>query len=229
MLTPAVDFPAGVCYNGHMTQARGKFIVFEGADGSGKSTQLKQLFKYLKAKGIPCVSTREPTDSPFGALLRSCLTGRLETNEHTVAALFAADRLDHILNTHNGILKLLDEGITVLSDRFYLSSLAYNGGMVESEWVYALNEPAMKAVRPDLTLFIDLSTEESFRRVARRGETERYETLEKQRLIRERYFSLIEKFRERDHIAVIESDENKDVTQMRIRAAVDQLFEGEIL
>ena len=226
MLTPAVDFPAGVCYNETMTQERGKFIVFEGADGSGKSTQLKQLSKYLKAKGIPCISTREPTDSPFGALLRSCLTGRIDTNEHTVAALFAADRLDHIYNTHNGILKLLDEGTTVLSDRFYLSSLAYNGGMVDADWVYSLNAPAMNAVQPDLTIFIDLSTEESFRRVARRGETERYETLEKQRLIRERYFALIEKFRERDHIAVIESNEDKDVTQACIRAVVDKLFEG---
>lgn len=209
-----------------MNSERGKFIVFEGADGSGKSTQLKQLGKFLKERGIPVYTTREPTDSPFGAMLRSCLTGRIETNEHTVAALFAADRLDHIFNSVNGILKQLEEGVTVLCDRFYLSSLAYNGGMVAPEWVYALNEPAMRAVRPDLTIFLDLSTEESFRRVARRGETERYETLEKQRLIRERYFALIEKFRERDHIAVIESNEDKDVTQACIRAVVDKLFEG---
>ena len=209
-----------------MNSERGKFIVFEGADGSGKSTQLKQLGKFLKERGIPVYTTREPTDSPFGAMLRSCLTGRIETNEHTVAALFAADRLDHIFNSVNGILKQLEEGVTVLCDRFYLSSLAYNGGMVAPEWVYALNEPAMRAVRPDLTIFLDLSTEESFRRVARRGETERYETLERQRLIRERYFRLFEERRERDHIVVIESDEDKDVTQANIRAAVDTLFSG---
>ena len=209
-----------------MNSERGKFIVFEGADGSGKSTQLKQLGKYLKAKGIEGYATREPTDSPFGAMLRSCLTGRIETNEHTVAALFAADRLDHIFNSVNGILKQLEDGVTVLCDRFYLSSLAYNGGMVAPEWVYALNEPAMRAVRPDLTIFLDLSTEESFRRVARRGETERYETFERQRLIRERYLKLFEEFGESDHIAVIESDEDKDVTQANIRAAALKLFEG---
>ena len=207
-----------------MNNERGKFIVFEGADGSGKSTQLKQLGKYLKAKGIEVYATREPTDSPFGAMLRSCLTGRVETNEHTVAALFAADRLDHIFNSVNGILKKLEDGVTVLCDRFYLSSLAYNGGMVAPEWVYALNEPAMNAVRPDLTIFLDLTTEESFRRVARRGETERYETLERQRLIRERYFALFDKFRERDHIVIIESDENKEVTQANIRAAALKLW-----
>ncbi len=207
-----------------MNNERGKFIVFEGADGSGKSTQLKQLGKYLKAKGIEVYATREPTDSPFGAMLRSCLTGRVETNEHTVAALFAADRLDHIFNSVNGIIKKLQDGITVLCDRFYLSSLAYNGGMVAPEWVYALNEPAMNAVRPDLTIFLDLTTEESFRRVARRGETERYETLERQRLIRERYFALFDKFQERDHIVIIESDENKEVTQANIRAAALKLW-----
>ena len=209
-----------------MEQERGKFIVFEGADGSGKSTQLKQLGKYLKGKGIPVYTTCEPTDSPFGAVLRSCLTGRIETNEHTVAALFAADRLDHIFNSVNGILAKLGQGITVLCDRFYLSSLAYNGGMVSPEWVQMLNEPAMEAARPDLTIFLDLSTEESFRRVARRGETERYETLERQRLIRERYFRFFEERRERDHIVVIESDEDKDVTQANIRAIVDALFSG---
>ena len=209
-----------------MNSERGKFIVFEGADGSGKSTQLKQLGKFLKERGIPVYTTREPTDSPFGAMLRSCLTGRIETNEHTVAALFAADRLDHIFNSVNGILAKLGQGITVLCDRFYLSSLAYNGGMVSPEWVQMLNEPAMEAARPDLTIFLDLSTEESFRRVARRGETERYETLERQRLIRERYFRLFEERRERDHIVVIESDEDKDVTQANIRAAVDALFSG---
>ena len=143
-----------------------------------------------------------------------------------MAALFAADRLDHIFNSVNGILKQLEEGVTVLCDRFYLSSLAYNGGMVAPEWVYALNEPAMRAVRPDLTIFLDLSTEESFRRVSRRGETERYETLERQRLIRERYLKLFEEFGESDHIAVIESDEDKDVTQANIRAAALKLFEG---
>ena len=73
---------------------------------------------------------------------------------------------------------------------------------------------------------LDLSTEESFRRVSRRRETERYETLERQRLIRERYLKLFEEFGESDHIAVIESDEDKDVTQANIRVAALKLFEG---
>ena len=89
---------------------KGKFIVFEGTDGSGKSTQMKMLFKYLAGRGVSCFCTREPTDSPFGALLRSCLTGRVEADEHTIAAMFAADRLDHINNGVNGIKKSFPKG-----------------------------------------------------------------------------------------------------------------------
>ena len=113
---------------------RGKFIVFEGTDGSGKSTQMKMAGKFLQGRGISCILTHEPTDSPFGALLRSCLTGRIDTDERAIAALFAADRLDHISNRVNGIVKHLEEGTTVLCDRFYLSSFAYNGGVVPLEW-----------------------------------------------------------------------------------------------
>ena len=88
-------------------------------------------------------------------MLRACLTGRIETDERAIAALFAADRLDHITNPVNGIQKHLDAGITVLCDRYYFSSLAYNGGLVSAEWVAQLNAQAMQLLRADLTVFID--------------------------------------------------------------------------
>lgn len=223
-MTLAIDCFAGVRYNKVMEQTKGKLIVFEGTDGSGKSTQLKLLAKYLKQKGVETYSTCEPTDSPFGATLRACLTGRIETNEHTIAALFAADRIDHIFNAVNGIKCKLEKGITVLCDRFYLSSLAYNGGIVSGDWVYALNRPAMEAVRPDLTLFLDLNVEESMGRVGRRGETERYETVERQRAIRARYYALFGEFAERDHIKIIQSEADKTATQEHIRREADKLF-----
>ena len=160
---------------------KGKFIVFEGTDGSGKSTQMKMLGKYLKAKGISVYGTHEPTDSPFGALLRACLTGRVETDERAIAALFAADRIDHITNSVNGIMKKLEEGTTVLCDRYYFSSFAYNGGFVPLEWVIELNKPALNLLRPDLTAFLDLPAEERLKRVPRRGRTGRYGTMGQQR------------------------------------------------
>ncbi len=205
---------------------KGKFIVFEGTDGSGKSTQMKMLGKYLKAKGISVYGTHEPTDSPFGALLRACLTGRVETDERAIAALFAADRIDHITNSVNGIMKKLEEGTTVLCDRYYFSSFAYNGGFVPLEWVIELNKPAMNLLRPDLTVFLDLPAEESMKRVARRGETERYETMEKQKRIRDKYFDVFRMFAGKETVAVIRSEEEKELTQRNIRAAVGPLFGG---
>ena len=202
---------------------RGKFIVFEGCDGSGKTTQMKLLSKFLEGKGEPCYSTHEPTDSPFGALLRSCLTGRIEADEKAIAALFAADRLDHITNGVNGIKKKLDEGVNVLCDRYYFSSLAYNGEFVPFEWVVELNRPARELLRPDLTLFIDLPSEESMKRVARRGETERYETAAKQKKIRERFFEAFKRFPE-EKVVIVTSEEDKDKTQAKIREAVLPLF-----
>ncbi len=203
---------------------KGKFIVFEGCDGSGKSTQLKSLANYLESKGEEVYLTREPTDSPFGSLIHSCLIGRISTDEHTIAAMFAADRLDHIHNGLNGILKKLNEGITVLCDRFYLSSFAYNGGFVPLEWVISLNAPVMEAVTPDLTVFLDLPPEKSMRRVSGRGDKERYETLEKQKLIRDNYFALFERFKEREKIAVVLSREDREQTQAQIRKIVDEVF-----
>lgn len=198
---------------------KGKFIVFEGTDGSGKSTQIKLLAKYLQGKGISCYTTAEPTDSPFGSLIRSCLSGRLETDEYTIAALFAADRLDHIFNALNGIKHKLEEGYTVLCDRYYFSSFAYNGGFADTEWVISLNKAAMEALRPDLTVYIDLIPEEGMRRIVRRGETDRYETLEKQKRIRTKYFELFERFPE-EKIRIVPNDEDKDRTQARIQEII---------
>ena len=198
-------------------------IVFEGLDGSGKTTQMQLLVNYLESKGKKCYSTHEPTDSPFGMQLRSCLKGNIDTNEYTIAALFAADRLDHILDTVNGIQKKLDEGVNVFCDRYYFSSYAYNGEFVPFEWVVELNRPARELMRPDLTVFIDLSYEESMKRVERRSEAERYETMEKQKKIRERFFQAFKRFPE-EKVAIVNSDEDKDKTQAQIRKAVLPLF-----
>lgn len=221
-----IDKAARVCYNVGIMETKGKFIVFEGTDGSGKSTQMKLLGKYLRAKGVACQLTHEPTDSPFGALLKSCLTGRIDADERAIAALFAADRIDHITNPVNGIKKLLAAGVTVLCDRYYFSSFAYNGGFVPTEWVIGLNRLAMEELRPDLTVFLDLPIEESMQRVARRGETERYETLEKQRRIRAKYFEMFERFRETERIVIVHSEADKERTQENVRRAVGALFGG---
>lgn len=203
---------------------KGKFIVFEGIDGSGKSTQIRMLSAYLAEKGIRCYETREPTDSPFGAMVHSCMTGRIQTDERAIAALFAADRLDHIFNEINGIKKKLEAGFSVLCDRYYLSSFAYNGGLVPTEWVIALNSQAREALRPDLTLFLDVPPEEGMSRVERRGDKERYEKLGFQRKLRENYFELFRRFGEEEHVVVVKSEADKAETQKNVRKAADELY-----
>ncbi len=206
---------------------RGKFIVFEGTDGSGKSTQMKLLGNYLKSHGVEVYLTCEPTDSPFGAVLRSCLSGRVDADERAIAALFAADRIDHIQNPVNGIKSKLDAGITVLCDRYYFSSFAYNGGFAPLEWVIELNKPAMEMLRPDLVIFLDISAEACMNRVKRRGEQERYETMERQKLIHEKYFEMFERFKEEENIVIVASEEDRAETQNKIRRLADNLFAEE--
>ncbi len=204
--------------------AKGKFIVFEGTDGSGKSTQMQLLGKYLKEHGVPCYLTHEPTDSPFGALLRACMNGRIDADERTIALLFAADRIDHIQNGVNGIKEKLEEGVTVLCDRYYFSSFAYNGGFVPLEWVVELNRPAMELLRPDLVIYLDLDAEEGMKRIARRGETERYESFERQRKIREQYFKVFAMFKDEENIVIVKSEAKKEETQANLHRLADDLF-----
>lgn len=203
---------------------KGKFIVFEGIDGSGKSTQMRLLSEYLRAHGVPNLCTHEPTESPFGALVHDCMSGKAETGEYTIAALFAADRIDHVQNPAYGILKELAAGNTVLCDRYYFSSFAYNGGCVPLKWVEELNRPAMELLRPDLVIFIDIPPEKSMERVARRSERERYETLERQQKTRENFLSVFEKYGNVENIVIIKSEEDKERTQAKIREAIAPLF-----
>ncbi len=205
---------------------RGKLIVFEGTDGSGKTTQMRLLAGYLSGMGVSVCMTHEPTESPFGALLRACMSKKIDADERAIAALFAADRIDHIQNPETGMLAMLNAGATVLCDRYYFSSYAYNGGFVPLEWVIELNRPARELLRPDLIIYLDLPAEEGMARVGRRGATERYENLERQTLIREKYFEAFERFRDEENIVVIRSERTPEDTQKKIRRAVSGLFGG---
>ena len=97
-----------------MVSKNGCFIVFEGIDGSGKSTQISLLKEHIEEHSINCMTTMEPSNGPIGTLLRQFLSGRIKGEETTLTALFAADRLDHLNNPVNGIRKLLEDGMTVM-------------------------------------------------------------------------------------------------------------------
>ena len=145
----------------------GKFIVFEGIDGSGKSTQIQMLSEKLKQNQIPVYATFEPTDSPIGSLIHQIMIGRMKTDNKVIAALFAADRLDHLLNEVNGIAAKVQQGITVVSDRYYLSSYAYHSVDMPLEQVIAANAPSRDILRPDVHIFIDVDPDVALERISK--------------------------------------------------------------
>lgn len=203
---------------------RGKFIVFEGIDGSGKSTQIKLLSKYLSGKGMPVYTTCEPTDSPIGSVIHQCMTGRIQTDDKTIAGLFVADRLDHLYNPLNGIIAKLDAGVTVISDRYYFSSYAYHGAFMDMDWVIQANSLSAQALRPDINIYIDVNPDESCKRLSKRCSQERYEKLESMRLIRDKYFEAFEKLKAEEKVVVIESQFKAEDTAQRVREIIDGIF-----
>src|SRR5580704_3077298 len=147
--------------------ARGRFVVLEGIDGSGTTTHVARLADRLRARKELVRTTREPSDGPVGTLVRQVLTGRvvvpggLAPGWATMALLFAADRMDHV---ESEIAPFIDQGGVVVSDRYDASSLAYQSvsSGAESreavEWIRSINRYVL---RPDLTIVLDVAHDEA--------------------------------------------------------------------
>jgi len=198
---------------------RGRLVVLEGVDGAGTSTQVGLLAAALRERGFATHVTREPSDGPVGVLIRQALSSRLvvqgRTGPHpprmeTMALLFAADRVDHL---ESEVLPNLRDGVTVISDRYVHSSIAYQtvtaaGDQDEAlDWVRAINS---KADQPDLVLLLEVSPEEAARRrQGRGGAEEMYEHDAIQRLLAEFYSELPSRFPEQ-RFAVIDGGADID-------------------
>ena len=169
---------------------KGLFVVLEGIDGSGKTTLARALKCELESvKGMEVRLTAEPTDGPVGSLLR----GERIDSPKAEAMLFVADRACHT----EEIRKLTESGITVISDRYYASTLAYQSAALEGpSFEYPLLEEMNKAVirEPDITILLDLDPEVSAGRVSSRGEQiSKFERLEFQRRVRDNYLKIAKK------------------------------------
>ncbi|MCC6645581.1 MAG: dTMP kinase [Polyangiaceae bacterium] len=212
----------------------GMFFVVEGIDGAGTTTQVARLVERLTSKGLPAIGTREPTSGPIGALLRQALTHRLVVPGHhgprppgwgTMALLFAADRLDHLEAT---VLPNLQDGVSVISDRYDLSSLAYQSATASDpaaavEWVRRLNHHAR---RPDLTVVIDVPAELAAQRRAARGAAEElYEGAELQRRLVEAY-RRAEELVPGDRVAHVDGRAAPDEVADAVWAEVDRARRG---
>lgn len=208
-----------------MKSGRGNFIAFEGIDGSGKSTQVQLLNTRLKQEGICCYTTMEPTDSPIGSLIHQILTGRIRTDNRAIAGLFVADRLDHLLNEVNGILAKIDEGITVITDRYYFSSYAYHSVDMPMEWVIKANEQSSLLLRPTVTVFIDVEPEVAVERIAKnRFHRELFEKKSRLVKVRENYMKAFELLEHEEKVVIIDGNQSQEKISDRIWEEVRKYF-----
>ena len=158
----------------------GKFIAFEGLDGSGSTTQSSKLRNWLNRSqkelvlGRPAVHlTKEPTNNIIGGLIRGQLTGDWKTRPECLQLLFSADRAHHL---EKEIMPLLKDGVTVITDRYFLSTVAYGAAEIEDkEWLIEINKPF---VLPDLTFLIKVSPKVCLERI--KGDRFNIELFEKE-------------------------------------------------
>ena len=206
--------------------SKGKFIVFEGIDGSGKTTQINKLCEYLESKGRKVYVTSEPTISMTGGILRDALSGVSKRTSCEKAAMYVLDRIFHNVNKKWGIEKMLEEGYDVLCDRYYYSSLAYQGSETDYEWVKKMNLDCPEIRTPDACIFLDLTPEESLERISKgRATTEIYETKEKLTAVRNTFLNVFEELKENpnEHIYIISAFGDVETVAKRISAAMDEI------
>lgn len=155
---------------------RGKFITFEGCEGSGKSTQLRLLSEYLNVHNIPFIMTREPGGSPIAEQIRGIiLDGKnMEMCDECEAHLYAAARMQHLKDT---VIPALEEGKLVICDRYIDSSLAYQGEArgLGMEYIASINKLALDKYSPDLTVFLNIPPDKAFARKHGADENDRME------------------------------------------------------
>ena len=206
-------------------KANGRFIVFEGIDGSGKSTQITLLRDKLSESGRKVYMTAEPTASVSGGMLRDALSGVRQRTAGELAALFLLDRINHNVNPVNGIEKMLGDGFDVISDRYYYSSLAYQGSETAAAWVRDMNLNCPEIRRPDLCIFLDLTPDVSLARIGKgRAVTEIYEEKGKLEATRAAYFSVFEELRKNgENIIIVDASRSIEEIAKEIFDAVSKL------
>ena len=166
------------------------FVVFEGCDGSGTTTQLNILEKFFlpNKPGLPpFYKTFEPTKGSIGQIIRLGLREEIILGPQTIAMLFAADRNEHLFGT-SGIVERCKRGELVVCDRYFPSSLVYRGITCGDELPARLNQDFP---RPELLLFFDLESEIALKRIGKRAHREIYEYMDFQVQVRQRYKTLL--------------------------------------
>jgi len=198
-------------------------------EGSGKTTQIHRLKKYLTQKGIPCRITREPGGTPIGEKIRKVLLNPKFKEMVPLAELFLyeASRAQHV---HEVILPLLKKGGVVISDRFMDASIAYQGygRKVDLKWVERLNRLASYGIKPDITFLLDCPSDMGLKRALQRNQRRKNkkedrferEQIEFHRRVRRGYLALAKK--EPQRVKIIDTRQGEEKVFEKIRTIVDQ-------
>lgn len=209
-----------------MENKRGLFIVIEGVDGSGKSTQASLLAKYLRSLGRRVHHTAEPTESGLGGMVRDGLGGEHPRTTEELAAMFLADRVAHNVSPKSGIKQYLESGTDVVCDRYYYSSLAYQGVDGDLKWVADMNLNSPVIEKPDICVFIDLDPKKCMEHIrAGRSHFEIYE--ENSAAIaetRRRYGIVFDMLAGRDNIVTVDGSRTPEEVSADVIAAVSPLI-----
>jgi dTMP kinase len=207
------------------------FITFEGVEGSGKTTQIRRLKRYLTQKGIPCKVTREPGGCPIGERIRKILLNpdHREMTPLSELFLYEASRAQHVKEVIEPFLK---RGIVVLCDRFIDASIAYQGygRKVDLNWVARLNRLSAEGIKPDITFLLDCPIDLGLKRALRRNRAlnqEKEGRFEREKVqfhhrVRGGYLSIAKKDPQR--VKVIDTRQGEERVFEKIRKIVDNLI-----
>ena len=180
---------------GTAQMGKGKFIALEGIDGSGKSTQIQYLAERLKEREIRCYTTFEPTYSPIGSVIHQIMSGRVKTDNRALAALFVADRMDHLLNE------------------------------VNMDWVISANSQCRNIVRPSATVFIDVEPDTALERIAKnRFHKELFEKKSRLIQVREKYLEAFEKQKDLENIIIVDGNRPPEAIAEEIWGRLEKYF-----
>jgi dTMP kinase len=209
------------------------FITFEGVEGSGKTSQIQRLKKYLLQKGIPCKITREPGGCPISEKVRKILLnpGHREMVPMSELLLYEAVRAQHVKDVIKPFLK---KGGVVLCDRFNDATIAYQGygRKMDLALVKRLNHISSQGIKPDVTFLLDCPSDVGLKRALQRNrmlKQEKEERFEKEKLpfhqrVRKGYLAIAKK--EPSRVRVIDTREGEDKVFEKIRKIVDNLLVG---
>lgn len=201
------------------TKAKGLFIVLEGIDGAGTTTQCDLLQKHLQSRNIKAEKTFEPSKLFIGKYVREALKENPGPSPELMTLLFTADRYHHY---EYQIKPVLSNGYAMICDRYIISSLAYQGLDCEDNWIAELNRGVPF---PDLTIFVDTDVEDANKRRSKRGGTpDNFENSEVQKIVAERYREIVKIYSETEKIVTVSGSGSIEDIHSRIVKIIDEII-----